>query len=556
MNASGHERSRMLWSPVMLACLLLGAPLYVWSGTHESADVGPAPADAPARDRQLGHLVRIGGDVRVGSGDRGKEVVVILGNADIDGVVERNAVVIGGTLTISGTVEGHAVAVGGRMIVHPQATVGAGVVGIGAPAEISPQARISGERIEIGGFLQRCISVVRQWLECCLLRGRLVAPEMPFTVAILVSSLFLGMVLSALFSDLYRQAIHLTATRPGNVLVAGVLAYTLVPTFTFMLMMSVIGIPFIPALHLIAFGVGMIGLFAVLSHVGDQLFRGLAGFHRMPVMASGVLVAILLVLFAMVPMAGIVVLLLAALVGMGAGTYALYLTATGPDTRSASRSPQPPSPAEPPSGGPQPSTDSAPFSSGSTHASTGSAQPPTGSLHPPIGGPQPPTGTEGVSPAESPPASSHAEPQDKSVIPARTATFWERSGAIAVDFILLLLIHRIVLSPILGLFRLAPVRQGAGSMVLSLLLVYLAIMWAWKSTTVGNTIFNLKVQRTDGSPLNLSVAVVRALAVILSIAPLGLGFFWMVWDENRQTWHDRIAGTRVVRLPAGVNLLD
>ncbi len=549
MNASGHERSRMRWSLVLVICFLLGAPVFAWSGTRGSADVEPASPEATAGDRQLGHLVRIGGDVRVGTGDRGKEVVVILGNADIDGVVERNAVVIGGTLTITGTVEGHAVAVGGRMIVHPQATVGAGVVGIGAPAQISPQARISGERIEIGGFLQGFISGVRQWLECCLFRGRLVAPEMPFTVVILIVSLLFGMVLSALFSDLYRQAIHLTATRPGNVLVAGVLAYTIVPTFTFMLMMSVIGLPFIPALHLIAFGVGMIGLFAVLSHVGDQLLRGLAGFHRMPVMASGVLVAIILVLCSMVPMAGIVVLLLAALVGMGAGTYALYLTATGPENRTASRPPEPPSPAEPPTGGPQPS-------SGSAQPPIDGPQAPTGSSQPPTGGPQPPSGTEAVSPAESPPASPHMKPQEQSAIPSRTATLWERSGAIMVDFILLLLIHRIVLRPILELFRLAPVRQGAGSLVLSLLLVYLAIMWAWKSTTVGNTIFNLKVQRTDGSPLSLSVAVVRALAVILSIAPLGLGFFWMAWDENRQTWHDRIAGTKVVRLPAGVNLLD
>jgi uncharacterized RDD family membrane protein YckC len=42
---------------------------------------------------------------------------------------------------------------------------------------------------------------------------------------------------------------------------------------------------------------------------------------------------------------------------------------------------------------------------------------------------------------------------------------------------------------------------------------------------------------------------VRALSCFLSLAPVGLGFFWMLFDPNRQTWHDKIAGTIVVRVP-------
>ena len=39
----------------------------------------------------------------------------------------------------------------------------------------------------------------------------------------------------------------------------------------------------------------------------------------------------------------------------------------------------------------------------------------------------------------------------------------------------------------------------------------------------------------------------RQLAKLLSLIPLGLGFWWMLWDPRRQTWHDKIAGTIVVR---------
>ena len=39
----------------------------------------------------------------------------------------------------------------------------------------------------------------------------------------------------------------------------------------------------------------------------------------------------------------------------------------------------------------------------------------------------------------------------------------------------------------------------------------------------------------------------RQLAKIVSAIPLGLGFFWMLWDPRRQAWHDKIAATVVVR---------
>lgn len=39
----------------------------------------------------------------------------------------------------------------------------------------------------------------------------------------------------------------------------------------------------------------------------------------------------------------------------------------------------------------------------------------------------------------------------------------------------------------------------------------------------------------------------RALASVLSALPLGLGFFWAIWDPEHRTWHDHLAGTWVVR---------
>ena len=50
-----------------------------------------------------------------------------------------------------------------------------------------------------------------------------------------------------------------------------------------------------------------------------------------------------------------------------------------------------------------------------------------------------------------------------------------------------------------------------------------------------------------GRPIGGWRAFERQLAKLVSLIPLGLGFLWMLWDPRRQTWHDKIAGTVVVR---------
>jgi uncharacterized RDD family membrane protein YckC len=85
--------------------------------------------------------------------------------------------------------------------------------------------------------------------------------------------------------------------------------------------------------------------------------------------------------------------------------------------------------------------------------------------------------------------------------------------------------------------------------------VYGAIMWKVKGTTIGGIVFGLQVVRADGRPVDWSTAIVRALSCFLSLIVVGLGFIWIAFDDQRQGWHDKIAGTVVVRVPKGVSLL-
>lgn len=108
------------------------------------------------------------------------------------------------------------------------------------------------------------------------------------------------------------------------------------------------------------------------------------------------------------------------------------------------------------------------------------------------------------------------------------------------------------------------------------LLLYFFIGLAWKGQTVGASVMQLMVIRSDGRPLGVlgSMARVIGLLVYVLIVALGIivafafrdstpiaaaaigvtfllaafGFIWAAFDSRRRTLHDRIAGTIVVRL--------
>ena len=84
---------------------------------------------------------------------------------------------------------------------------------------------------------------------------------------------------------------------------------------------------------------------------------------------------------------------------------------------------------------------------------------------------------------------------------------------------------------------------------------YGALMWKLKGTTVGGIVCGLKVVRRDGAEINWDTAIVRALGCFLSMVVAGLGFLWIVFDEDRQAWHDKIAGTLVIRTPRPESLV-
>jgi uncharacterized RDD family membrane protein YckC len=90
---------------------------------------------------------------------------------------------------------------------------------------------------------------------------------------------------------------------------------------------------------------------------------------------------------------------------------------------------------------------------------------------------------------------------------------------------------------------------------LVVLAAYGAVMWKLRGSTIGGIVFDLRVVRLDGREIDWATAIVRALGCFLSLAVGGLGFFWIAFDEAKQAWHDKIAGTVVVRVEKSIALL-
>jgi uncharacterized RDD family membrane protein YckC len=66
--------------------------------------------------------------------------------------------------------------------------------------------------------------------------------------------------------------------------------------------------------------------------------------------------------------------------------------------------------------------------------------------------------------------------------------------------------------------------------------------------TLGKMALGVRVVAADGGNPSLWVAFLREIVgKTVSGIPLSLGYFWMLWDGEQQTWHDKIAGTHVER---------
>ncbi len=119
------------------------------------------------------------------------------------------------------------------------------------------------------------------------------------------------------------------------------------------------------------------------------------------------------------------------------------------------------------------------------------------------------------------------------------AGFWRRFAAAFIDGLIIGVLPNVV------------IHTGDGTMTNSLSFIiglgYSVWMNGTYGATVGKMVLHIKITKENGSKINYQDAALRYFASLLSAVVLGLGYLWMIWDVKKQTWHDHIAKTVVVK---------
>lgn len=126
--------------------------------------------------------------------------------------------------------------------------------------------------------------------------------------------------------------------------------------------------------------------------------------------------------------------------------------------------------------------------------------------------------------------------------------FWVRVGATLIDSLLIVAITSPLLFFIYGANGSSV--QGPANVLISYVFPTVAVIgfWLLKQATPGKIVLGARiVDAKTGLPPTSGKLVVRYFAYFVSMIPLGLGFFWAAFDSKKQAWHDKLAGTVVVR---------
>ncbi len=135
---------------------------------------------------------------------------------------------------------------------------------------------------------------------------------------------------------------------------------------------------------------------------------------------------------------------------------------------------------------------------------------------------------------------------------SKYAGFWIRTGAAIIDTLLVLALIAPMLTAIYGADYWAGdfSTQGIWDILLNYVLpvIVVIVFWIYRSATPGKIVLKLSIvdAKTGGKP-SIGQFIGRYFAYYISMIPLFLGFFWVGIDKRKQGWHDKLAGTVVVR---------
>ena len=135
------------------------------------------------------------------------------------------------------------------------------------------------------------------------------------------------------------------------------------------------------------------------------------------------------------------------------------------------------------------------------------------------------------------------------------AGFWIRVWASIIDTILIMLITYPLLIWVYGMGYFDQINSsliaGPEDFLISWVAPAIAVMvfWVYKSATPGKMAISAKiVDAKTREKASTAKLIGRYFGYFVSIIPLGLGIIWVGFDKRKQGWHDKLAGTVIVRM--------
>lgn len=78
--------------------------------------------------------------------------------------------------------------------------------------------------------------------------------------------------------------------------------------------------------------------------------------------------------------------------------------------------------------------------------------------------------------------------------------------------------------------------------------IYFIWFWTHGGQTLAMQTWKLRLVSVNGEKVTAQQAMVRYLVAVIGISFLGVGLLWALFDHDRQFLHDKVAGTRIIRL--------
>jgi len=132
-----------------------------------------------------------------------------------------------------------------------------------------------------------------------------------------------------------------------------------------------------------------------------------------------------------------------------------------------------------------------------------------------------------------------ASPQGANGPSGPRAGFWKRFAASLLDGIIVTAVSVpfLVIEP--ALYYVVSILGG--------IIYYSVLEGGAKGQTIGKMALGIRViDLGRGGPIGVGRGFIRYIGRIASSIVLMLGYLWMLWDKEKQTWHDKMAGSVVV----------